>query len=286
MQCIYKLQNYTSYDTLIEKIKLTPRIWNNQSNLGQFLRHVSWILHIDINLIGFKRTGNFLNCSKHSTSCFFPYFVFQNTLIKYSSQTHASINIIQMNSKLYLYDNSSLEPILINLIPKQKLMFQNTYITDELLLKIINNDNQLLLPFNVKLYSSYCYIKHQSIKKIQKNIVASYCSGDDSHETLHLFISPSLTAFPIKINILDIKETTFYTKNVMCSISHLPEGENRLKRAKTSVKNKELNQEHCICDHPQTQRVFLSSAKISKPLGKKLISVSYSFKCFYCSIFL
>jgi len=47
-----------TYQELIEKVKLTPRIWNPAVKLNDLLKYLSWILDLSINIIGLKHTKN------------------------------------------------------------------------------------------------------------------------------------------------------------------------------------------------------------------------------------
>jgi hypothetical protein len=51
----------------------------------------------------------------------------------------------------------------------------------------------------------------------------------------------------------------------MTTLQHIPEGTN-IKSKNNNKNNELLNQDYCICDHPATNRVFLS-AKCTLPLG-------------------
>ena len=62
------------YQELIEKIKLTPRLWNPEIELHVLLKYLSWILGISFNLITFKYTQTWykeFQCN-HKKNVFFP----------------------------------------------------------------------------------------------------------------------------------------------------------------------------------------------------------------------
>lgn len=180
-----------------------------------------------------------------------------------------TMTVIQYESVFYLYSDDKLKPLLINLQPNTNITCESVVITNTIIDQILNQDKDLTLPFNVKLYSSYCYIRHQAQKKIQQNIIGIYCDQKNKN-TLHLFVSPTLQKYNYHLNTLELPDnTSFYTKNTMCSIQHLPEGHPLLQNKRSSKVDKEtLNQDHCICEHPATQRVFLTSKKTLYPLGR------------------
>ena len=60
----------------------------------------------------------------------------------------------------------------------------------------------------------------------------------------------------------------FKQKNIF-SNTNLTEG-NKIYQAKIETNKDTLNQESCICDHSDTNRIFLPKTSSFKPLGKKV----------------
>jgi hypothetical protein len=249
---------------MIEKIKLTPQQWNTKHSLQRTLEHITWILQVNINIIIFKRTRNFYNCTTHTIqTCLLPCYKYQNSIIKLL-QIKPLVTVLLYKKTLFVLHKQCLEANLINLHPDPNISYKSVSITDQTILDVINN-NPVKLQCNLKLYSTNCYTRAQSIRKISDNIIGSYCYHKQA-EILHVFVTPQLMNNSInKTMLLNIKDNTFYKKNLLCSYSHLTEGD------KTQYYSKEseeiLNQEFCICEHPETNRIFPNSKKMYTSLG-------------------
>lgn len=262
-------------------MKLTPRVWNPKVHYIRTLQHISWILHYDIKIIGFKRSRDFYKCSIHDTTCMLPYYIFQNTLLSCTKQC-PTVVVVNYNSFFYLYSHNKLQPLLINLKPNSHITWMSVIITNEMIDNILNNKHNVALPFNVTLYSSYHYVRHQSTKLIQNNVIGTFIKQTNK-DTIHIFVSPTLKKYEYFLNLLEFPNTQLFTKNTMCAIQHIPEGNTLFKKVNKSKIHKEtLNQDNCICEHPSTQRVFLTSRKTFHALG--MFIIKYCLLYYSCNI--
>jgi hypothetical protein len=128
---------------------------------------------------------------------------------------------------------------------------------------ILMKQNIIDYPFNINFYTSYSYISQTYLKQI--NYIGGYFQSKDL-STFHLFLSPDLQN-NFKMCFITFPATL--TKNTTIqnySLQHIVE------RKKIKLENKQnkvervLNQESCICDHPQTQRIFLPANNSFKSL--------------------
>jgi hypothetical protein len=261
---------------MIEKIKLTPRIWNTNKKFTTHLRYISSILNIPINIIEFKRTAprnyntNF-QCG-HTKNCYFPVFKFQNPNIRFrllceTNEIH-QINILEFKSEYYFIASTSCAPLLIN---QQHSNFEFHYNSESVTLEEIKSilKNEPIAPksFSIALYSTESYVKKNHTKIIQRFNIRFLES--ESSDMLHLFLTPhidqptfdiyKLEPFPSNIN--------FNLKNIL-SNTHLTEGE-YIQKSSSRPNKTLLNQDYCICEHPDTGRYFTPSniTKSFKPLG-------------------
>ena len=221
-------------------------------------------------MIGFKKSKLFFKCN-HDTNnnCHFPFYIFQNTLVKLLRRSHSfsSINVFSFKNKYYLYNEGNIYPFLINIYPLQSVVFEQKVITKYEVLNILHNE-PVNIPFNVKLYTSYSYLRQTSTKQIQFNIIGEYSCNNKN--TLHLFLTPHLNNVDFNLNIIEniSKDLKFKQQNIF-SNTNLTEG-NKIYQAKIKTNNETLNQESCICDHSDTNRIFLPKTSSFKPLGKKV----------------
>lgn len=258
------------YQEMIEKIKLTPRIWNPTVKLNTLLKYLSWILNISINLIGFKRTSNHhsdtFQC-KHTKLCFLPYYKFQNPYIRFcqiSNKEFFQINILEFKSEYFSISPISCTPILINQLPNFNFNHQSETITlcdinDILKQKKINK------KISVALYSTSSFVKSCHVRIISKHIVGHL--KNSSENMVHLFLTPHLHAPTFDVYILDFSANniTFNQKNVYCN-THITEG--KFDFNNPSPPNKGLlNQDYCICEHPDTERFYAPNSQSFRALG-------------------
>jgi hypothetical protein len=259
---------YSSYVEMIEQIKHTPRIWNLKFNLRNILQHLSWTLCANVNVIGFQRCRNNANAHHNTKQCMFPYYIFQNSIVKLLRFPHRfpPLNIIYAKKQYYLLKSNDLKPYLINIHSENThIIFENQCITPHDILNIIK-----MLPvtftFNIQVYTSYYYTHvPKSSKIIEKNMIGNFYLGSEK-KTLHLFVSPLLENGLFNLHILNdfIVNTTFNKYNIV-SKHHIPEG-NKFFYSKRST-DILLNQDNCICDHPDTKQLLTPIPSSFKKLG-------------------
>jgi hypothetical protein len=260
MQHIFTQSTYQNYTTFVELVKNTPRIWNIKQPVRTFFQHATWLYNFNLNIIQFKNTKNYFKCKTHNIECYFLVYQFQNTIVKCLNSDKPHITILTFKKKLILLNSTILSPFLINLMPSLHDCPIN--LDKNTVIKILK-DQSVLLDFNVFLYSSYYYIKHSSHKIISNNIIGHYINKDNVNN-LHLFVSPDLIGHKLHFNVINVNTKCTLPK-IMTTIRHIPEGTN-IKLKNNKINNELLNQEYCVCDHPTTNRVFLS-AKCTQPLG-------------------
>jgi hypothetical protein len=263
-----------SYQDLVEKIKLTPRIWNPAVDLNSFIKHVTWILGLSINIIGFKRTQpehkNIFQCN-HTSKCFLPYYKFQNPYIRFCQKEQRSfspLNVLEYKSKYYSISSTSLcRPLLINQLPNFNFDFQSEPVTRHDIDSILKHKH-IEKSFSIILYSTTTYVRKTHIKTINKHVIGQLQNNSSKH-TLHLFLTPHLQGPDYDIYVLNVTSTknsvVFNRKNVF-SNTHLTEGKYDFKSRSRPNKDM-LNQDHCICEHPDTERYHTPNSKTFKPLG-------------------
>jgi hypothetical protein len=185
------------------------------------------------------------------------------------------LHLIYFKKKYYVIKNETLEKL--NFVPylidksyeTGDIVFNEHVISKQDILNILKNQS-VFLPCNIKLYTSYSFVRHHHTKQIQENIIANYISQSKNNykDTLHLFIIPFLSNKDFYCCILtNIKDLVSFHTNDKFSINHVTEGK-KLFYEKTD-KEETLNQEHCICEHQDTQRIFLPSPQSFKPLASQ-----------------
>jgi len=270
-----------TYCQYIDKIKLTPRIWNSKEKITRIFQHLTWTLNLNINIIGFKKLKrSYFECSQHTSTCFFPYYVFQNTLVKLLRKQNAvnDINILVYKTKYYVMSQNDLKPFLINIPPSTPNNLPIIELTKDKILNIIQN-KPVQLPFNIQLYSTYYYINCKFIKSIQKNLIGYY-QNDTNITTFQLFLSPQLNFNqPFYLHILENINCPSFPTHLNNYFTNLPikEGEKPyISKEQSSLEL--LNQDHCICAHPETKRIFIPSPQSFKPLASKYSQKYYLYE--------
>jgi hypothetical protein len=266
----------TEYQQLVENVKFTPRMWNSNVTLNKVLKHISWTLNLDINVIGVKRidkrSENFRGQCPHqnNTQCVNPYYRFQNSFVKLlfpKSKHFSQINLLYYKKKYYILTNvQHLNPFLINQLPIQNITFNNKVITNTEVMELLLN-NKVELPFSVVIFTTYNYV-HQNWTKQIKNNCMGFSQNKDSLDIIYLFLEPSLNSKTFTLSILNsITDTVeqFNKKNIF-SNAHITEGK-PLKIGSRSKNQELLNQEHCVCDHDATKIFFAPGEQKFKPIG-------------------
>jgi hypothetical protein len=240
----------------VEAIKKTPRTWNSKTAIKAMLKHISWLLNININVLSFKQAGESYYCP-HGADYYFLSYLFQNPLLKIvrKQSEWKPITIIQYNQRYYVPVQKNFTPTLINITPQRPpIIVENTPIHHSDILKLLQND-AVEFPFSVVVYSSYSYVKKTFFKKIQDTVLGMYRSST-SDQILHLFLAPHLDTSTFDLFTLDaMPYPVNFHKNDILHNQHLTEGKSIFKNSGDKIPTV-LNQEHCICDHPETQIVL------------------------------
>lgn len=260
--------NYKTFDELVGEIKFTPRILKSgQNTTKQILRHLSWILDININIIGFKRTRDQSHqYNEVPNESYFFYYIFQNTFTKLNQipKLPLNINILYFEDKYYnlIAPNIDIKPFLIyNRSPQD-------YISKDDILKIINGEKPSKnFSYNINLYTSYNFISNISTTA-SIHIIGKYSSNNgDRKKTIHLFITPSLHGQNFECTVLSsLSKDLIFNKINKYSNGHLLEGFKSVLN-KANKPQEPLNQEFCICNHLHTKRIFISKKPGTKQLG-------------------
>ena len=257
---------YSSIETMIEHIKLTPRTWNAKTNTVHILKYITWTLNLNINLLTFKMVNN-----EHVLA-----YKFQNTIIKTKVLPLNSINpfnFILYKKKYYvLHSNfNSLIPCLININGHDSLTINDYLMTTNTVKAILNNE-PLNLPFSINIYTSYGFVQTSWPKHIQSNFIGHYQCKENSN-IFNIFVSPLLQANSFLFCLLtnNFDNIKFLKKNIFVN-PHTVEGK-QIHQTTTTAQEKNnqtlLTQENCICDHPETERIIGPKLTSFKPLASK-----------------
>jgi hypothetical protein len=242
----------------VEHIKHTPFEWNTEIDITLLLKHITYKFDININLIGVKIKSN--------KQIIF-YYKFQNTFIKlFPSQNKMfSLNILYFKNKYYILKNTHLYPCLLDQVIQNTITINDTVISSSIVKNILDNKNTCNYSFNMMFYTSYNYILQRYTKKLYSLCIGQYLSSSKDCETFHIFVSPALQnnfcicIIPSPSAVPSINENRYSLKQIV-----------ERKKVKLEKKNLQsenmLNQESCICDHPQTQRIFIPAQKSYKSL--------------------
>lgn len=236
------------------------------------MQHITWILNVNINVIEFRSTKLYYKCSRHTSPCYLPFFVFQNTLVKLLRAPHLmpTLNIFYFKKRYFISSQMIRTAYLIDTqisqSPFQKISKQN-------IIDILEANSSIKISFNVILYSTYAFTRHKNINVLNKNIVGNYFLSENT-ELVQLFISPHLMDSDFDVYLLKSFKTPQCLINNFgkFALSHLVEQDKSI--IKKLPKEKVLNQTHCICDHSETQRIFLPK-KFSYNIGAKKYYYSY-----------
>ena len=282
--CLLDTSSYPTYESMIEKLKFTPRMWNSKFNLNRLLKHITWSLNIDITLNGIRRLRDNkekFTCSHNNKGCsFFAIVLFHNPLIKllfFSTATLSPVTLLKYKDTFYTLLKDELTPVLINVPLTTHIQHQNQLITLDHCIDIVR-DTQVNSPpsFSIVIYTSYTFVHEQYTHKLQEGIIGYHKAPTDDPSMLHLFI----TGFRSTANmcILDNTHlnTSFNLKNIYSS-ARITEG-HKIEPSSERINQTLLNQEHCICQHPDTQRYFVPGRQTFKNLGKLPIKKKSLFK--------
>lgn len=248
--------NESTYHDFMESFKHTSRIPNSNLSMQNILSQLSCKLKMNIVLLGLRKNRKtrypFVKCDHIRTKhCYIPYYKYQNYIYSLFHLNYVTqiVFVEQRKSLFLLTNNTNVTPMLSNLKPCDEIPFEHQIVTKGDIINIIQN-NAINLDFTVILFTSYSYVTNCSHKKITQNVVGVY---EKKEPAVCIFITPHLNSFNFSLSILPKlrPEHGLNLKNNF-SISHLSEG-NALPYRNQSMKEEVLNEDYCICQHPDTQ---------------------------------
>jgi hypothetical protein len=150
----------------------------------------------------------------------------------------------------------NLYPCLINQEIHKSIEIKKISISTLMVKDILEKRNIVDIPFNINIYTSYRYIYHNYFN----NYIGGYFKSKDC-DTFNLFLSPDLHN-NFQLCLLPFPSTLLHnpTENNY-SLQHIFERKKMKLESRQKKTEHMLNQESCICDHPQTQRIFLPANK-------------------------
>jgi len=262
----------------VESFKHSSRLMNPNFPIKKLLLKLSHKLQKNIILLGFRpiRTNPFVNCphtnTKAQRQCSIPYYIFQNYLYSLLPTTINSQIVFCLDQQnVYLVtDTSSLTPILINKASFHTVTLDNEVLSKYDIFKILHQPNTVSFKSTFVLYSSFEFINRLKSTKQQSNHIIGHHKGESAH-VHHLLLTPHLNTFEFSFSHLDITNSMPACVNLQnnVSISHIPEGvkinsENLFKAKQEEM----LDEQYCICQHPDTQFTVIDAPRQYVPLGK------------------
>lgn len=190
------------------------------------------------------------------------------------------MNIIVYQGNYYWMDSSpQYVPQLINSATGDMIRVGDIPITTDSILRIINK-HQVCFPFNIRVFSSYHYVKQRHTKMICSGFINEYkCdANNETVQTVNIFVTPYLDNSRLYLSILDTLPKDTLDRFNISTIPQITEGMKIHQSKQQDNNNQEtLNQNFCICDHPETQRIFLAS-KTTQPLTSRLQKKNYLYE--------
>jgi len=252
--------HHQSFADFINFISFTPRTsFNPKNDLNDILKYLTWTLNINITISTFQK----VKINKHKNQ-FVLRYKFQNTLVKLlrQPQQYKSLHILLFKKKQYIFKHSNMFPLLLNNTPQNEIYFDNVTITAQNILDILQKKNEIVYSFNINIFTAYSFVTQNS-KQITNTMIGQYivnlrkntCATTEI-DNLNIFITPHLENMYINfINIIEVSASSpllnILNKQNLFVNTLKPEGDKT-----TFVKNKKeniLNQNFCLCDHPNTQ---------------------------------
>lgn len=227
--------------------------------MNDILKYLTWTLNINITISTFQK----VKINKHKNQ-FVLRYKFQNTLVKLlrQPQQYKSLHILIYKKKQYIFKHSNMFPLLLNNTPQNEIYFDNVTITAQNILDILQKKNEIVYSFNINIFTAYSFVTQNS-KQITNTMIGQYivnlrkntCATTEI-DNLNIFITPHLENMYINfINIVEVSASSpllnILNKQNLFVNTLKPEGDKT-----TFVKNKKeniLNQNFCLCDHPNTQ---------------------------------
>ena len=234
-------------------------------------------LNVDINLIGLKRARNniHLHQCKQDSACYVTYYRFQNILTKleiFDPSSFDPVILFEYKKKLYVLNIPMLNPLLISELTTASIDFENITLSQDSIMDIIAN-KPVNYPFSIAIYSAFSYIKYKKSKNAKAYIIGK--TPETSDRLLHLFMNPSIGSSCFSLCVLDVTSIEFAAGNIknMYSNPHITEGKPHFHSRPQNSTRDLLNQDFCVCDHPETSRYFAPVNRSFKSLGISHITI-------------
>jgi len=276
LQHLWKYQRksncpFKTYQELLHAVKFTSRTWNSKVEFVKILKHLTYCLNVDINLLGIKNTRNNSNthrCEKAHSACYYTFYKFQNTFTKlkfYDESFFEPLIVLEYQKKFYMIlDLSPIKPALISKIAAPSIAFEDHMIDHNTINDVLLN-RPVSFSFSITVYSAFSYVKniHSSLAK-----TLMICETPRQEKNLNLFLIPHIGSRLFDICILDVSTELLQpnVKDMYCN-PHITEG-NPLPLTKNSNNDNDLlNQDFCVCDHPQTKQFSPPPKNSFKTLG-------------------
>jgi len=245
-------------------------------------------LQINIVLLGLRPARHFEHVyhipettESHKPKCVIPFYIFHHYLYSLVT-THIKHQIVfcYHKEKVYLVKNyNTATPLLTHLPSSTSISFYNTSISNIDAWNIIHLPQpQKHFNFSIILYSTFEYKSRQSNKNVKGNIVGCYYSTEKSPQ-LHLLLTPCLSTFQFYLSVVQLPTLSQIGINYQNNLAVPNRAEGiKIKTCEESKQKKEsvLNEEYCICQHPETQlfkKKKFPSPRIYNTLGNFLKSL-------------
>jgi hypothetical protein len=264
-------------------IKITPRQWNKEVSDLKIFKHISIILNLNLNLITFQhsRILKQQNLCEHNQKCFIPVYKFHNPTVKLvftQNNYFTPVHIIEYKQKFYTFKpllNSEFNPFLIKFNPAPKIFFAGEEISSDLIWNVLRS-KPVEKPFSIVIYSAFSLVKSFSnTRQMSKLLLGFFNAKTKNPPILYLFIIPHLEKATFEIvQILQKSKTPLLNPKTVFHTSHLTEGESVFQH-NCDISEDLLDQEYCICEHPDTERYFLPDKASFNSTFKNLGKLNY-----------
>jgi len=277
-----------TYQELIHSVKFTSRTWNSKVAIDKILKHITYCLNVDINLLGIKNTRHNHQghtCEKTHSACYYTFYKFQNVFIKlkfYEETFFDPLIILEYTKKYYILKLSTMNPDLISKTSAPSIAFEDHTISHSTINDILGN-RSVYYPFSITVYSAFSYVKNIH-SKLAKTLMI--CETPKQEKNLNLFLTPHIGSPSFDICLLDVTTEVLQPTNLkdMYCNPHITEG-NPLPLPVSNKHNKDLlNQDFCVCDHPDTERFTLPTQKSFKSLGMFFVQNSDTHIHYYLTV--
>jgi hypothetical protein len=254
---------FKNYQEMVEMIKLTTRQWNKEIVKQKIFKHVSTIFNVNINLIGFQNSETLKEkpLCEHKKTCYIPIYKFQNPIVKLvltKDNYFTPLHIIEYEKKFYIFNvllNPQFNPFLIKDKPVSNLIFAGEDISHSLIWDVLQS-KPMKKPFSIVIYSAYSLVNSFQTKRISSLPLGFYSAETETFPILYVFISPHLEQPTFEtFQIFQNTKTSLPNLKTIFSTTHLTEGE-KVFQSSSNIDKDLLDQEFCICEHPDTKRFF------------------------------